>query len=126
MALLTAFDDDVFELLNRLEPAEGGDRVFERLVLGRRLAADLSRGDLDVLFAQSVGEVNGREAAGAQPVGVDPHPHAEVLGAEDLDLGNAVDSRQHVLDAGGRVVGNIKVVKRAVGRQHVDHERDVG
>ena len=81
LALLAAFDDDVLELLDRLEPAEGGDRVLEGLVLGRRLAADLTGGDLDVLLAQRIGEIDGGQVAGAQAIGVDPDPHAEVLGA---------------------------------------------
>jgi hypothetical protein len=53
LPLLAPLDDDVLELLGGLEPAEGVDGVLERLVVGRRLTADLARRHLDVLLRRA-------------------------------------------------------------------------
>jgi hypothetical protein len=84
------------------------------LVFRRRLGADLASRHLYALFTQGVCEVHGGEVAGPQQQRVDPDPHPEVLGAEYLHLGDPVDPRQHVLDTGGGVVGNVELVESAV------------
>ena len=90
------------------------------------MAANLTGGHLDVLLLQRTEKIHGGQAPGSELERVHPDPHAEVLGAHDFDLGDTVHSSQHVLDPGGGVVGDIEFVEGAVGRDHVDHEGDVG
>ena len=125
-SLVAGLDDDVVELLGVAEPPERRDGVLERLVRGRRVLADLAGGDLHVLLADRGQHVLGGQVAGLELLGVEPDPHAVVAAAEDLDVADAGDAAQLVLDAERGVVAQEQVVVAPVGRGQRDGQDDVG
>ena len=68
----------------------------------------------------------GGQAARGDLVGIEPDAHRIIAGAEDVDVADAVDARQHVLHVKRRVVRDVLLVARAVGRGHVHDHHQVG
>ena len=75
---------------------------------GRR--ADLPGGDLHVLLADGADDVVGGQVARLQPLRVEPDAHAVVLGAHHLDLADAGNAAEHVLDVEIDVVADVDLV----------------
>jgi hypothetical protein len=88
--------------------------------------ADHPGGDLHVLLAQRRDDVARGHAELRDPIGVEPHAHAVVAGAEQRDVAHALDAREHVAHLEERVVADVELVVAPARRDHVDHEQQVG
>ena len=125
-SLIVGFEDDIEELLRRGQPAQGLDVELIGLMGGnRRLVEDAGR-DLDILGAQRGQDFARIETMGRDLVRIEPDAHRIVAGAEELDIAHPRQARQGVLHMQGRVVRDIETVARAVGRDEMDGEQDVG
>ena len=122
----SGLDDDLAELLGGNQAALGVDLEFEIDGPADRLLADRPGGDLHVLFPDGVDHVSGREVSGGDLVGIEPDAHSVIARAEHLDITGAGDARQNVLDLQGGEVAEINFVVATVGREQVDHQREVG
>jgi hypothetical protein len=91
-----------------------------------RRGADHAGGGLDVLGADLVDDIAGRKAVLGHLLRIEPDAHRIVAGAEQLDLADAVDARQPVLDVEHGVVAQIGHVVAAVRRQQVHDHGQVG
>ena len=91
----------------------------------RRLVDDAGR-DLHVLAAERRDHVAGGQIAERELLGIEPDAHRVVARAEDGDVADAVDAREHVLHVQRGVVGDVEQVARAVGRAQMDHHHQVG
>ena len=83
-------DDDVAELLLRVEAAVREHRVFECLGIFLRRSADRTGRNLQILFGECIDDIARCQSPLCQPVGREPDAHAEIIGArEDVaDAGN--------------------------------------
>ncbi len=92
----------------------------------RRRLVDGAGGNLHVGGAQGRDHVAGGQAARLHLGGVEPDPHGIVARAEHDRVADAVDTGEDILDVDGRVIGNVLLVERAVGRDQMDHQHQVG
>ena len=93
---LAGADDDVRELLDVAGgPASAPKR--EGAGRGRRRLVDRAGGDLQVGRAQRGHDLARGQVARRHPRRVEPDAHRIVARAEDCDVADAVDARQHVL-----------------------------
>ena len=125
-AARAGLDHDVAELLLVRKPAFGVDGQLQVDAPDVRGGADHAGGGLDVLRLDRLDDV-----ARGQPVlggllRIDPDPHRIVAGAVELDVADAVDPRQPVLDVEHRVVAQIRHVVAAVRRQQMHDHGEVG
>ena len=125
-AVGAAAEDDVAELLRRVEPAERGDGELERPAGRAGRLADLAGRHLHVLLADGLGHVAGRQVQRRQPVGVDPDAHAVVVLAELPHVADAVHAGDLVLDLDGGEVAEVELVVAVVRRVDADDQQDVG
>ncbi len=121
-----ALEDDVAEFLLGLQAPLRIDGQLQVRARQRRRAADHAGRHLHVLVADGAHHFIGGQAALGHLVRVEPHAHRVVARAEQLHLAHAVDARQAVLDVEHRVVAQVRHVVAVVGRQQVDHHRQVG
>ena len=124
LAVVAGLDDDVLELLDVAEPALQLDRVLEVDAGRRRRHADLARRDLLALLLQRRDDVLGVEAARLQLVRIEPDPHRILAGAEHVDVADAGQPRQFVLQIDGGVIGEIEAVVTVVRRRQRDEQQD--
>ena len=76
------FHHDFAEFFHRGEPAESAERDLLHLAFAGRRLADLPRCHLGVLLLESVADVECREIAGGQLLGIDPDAHGIIALAE--------------------------------------------
>ncbi len=115
-------EDDVAEFLIVEQPALRLDRVGVLGAAGGRRTADLTgRGQL-VLRVDRVDDVGDGEAEAPDPIGTQPDPHRVVAAAEQVDLADARNARDRVVDVDRRVVRQEVVVVGAVRRLHRDDQ----
>ena len=119
-------DHDVGELARIDQPAERLDVELEGALMRHRRLVEHAGGHLDVLRLQRLDDLAGGQVARGDPVGIEPDPHGVVARAEDLDVADAVEPRQHVLHLQGRVVRDVELVARTVRRIEMDHHHEVG
>jgi hypothetical protein len=117
-------EDDGGELVGGLQAGLGGDRGVELLAGDGRDAAELAGGDLGVLGLDRGADVEGGEAVGGELVGVEPDAHG-VLGAEGLDLADAGDAGDRVLQGRDDIVGDVVAGHAAVGRDEGGDHQEV-
>ncbi|MEY9763510.1 hypothetical protein ABH988_004295 [Bradyrhizobium ottawaense] len=91
-----------------------------------RGGADDAGGGLDVLRLDRFDDVARGQAVLGRLLRIDPDPHRIVTGAVELDVADAVDPRQAVLDVEHRVVAQIGHVVAAVRRQQMHDHGEVG
>ena len=108
------------------QPPERLHRQLERAGRHRRRLVDRAGRDLQVGRAQRGHHVVRGQAARRDLAGVEPDPHRVVARAEHVDVADAVDPRQRVLDVERRVVGDVLLVARSVRRDHVHDHHQVG
>ena len=96
------------------ETADDADGHLEVLVGIGGLLAELAGGDFDVLLGESVGDVEGGEAAGGESRGIEPDAHGVLALAEDDDGTDAGDALERVVDVDVEVVGDERL-RRASG-----------
>ena len=119
-------DDDVAELARVDEAPQCLDIQLKGAeARGRRLIED-ARGDLDILRLERRDDLAGGQVARRDLVGIEPDPHRIIARAEDPHVADAVEPRQHVLHLKRRVVRDVELVARPVGRTEVDHHQHVG
>ena len=124
--MCAVLEDDVVELLGIGEAADDADGDLKVLLgVGGRLA-ELAGGDFDVLLGESVGDVEGGEAAGGEPGGIEPDAHGVLALAEDDDVADAGDALERVADVDVEVVGDEGLRERVVGRDEAGGEDEVG
>jgi hypothetical protein len=119
-------DHDVSELVFGCEPPLRVDEQLERRVGRGRLCAEHTRGDLDVLLADGAYDIGRRQLTRCQPVRIEPHPHAVLAGAKDLNAADARDSRQLVLHLQVSEVRQVQHVVAFIGRDEVHDHHQVG
>ncbi len=117
--------DDVAELLRLDHPPACRDRVHQRLIIRRRLLADLAGGVLVVLDPDRVGDVGGGDAERRHLVGPQPDAHRVVAGAEDGGVGDAGNALEVVEDVDRGVVRQEQRVVARIVRAQRDDEQDV-
>ena len=91
-----------------------------------RRFADLSGGDLQVLFAHGGDDVVGHEPARLHLFGVEPDAHGVVARAEGLHFADARDACNFILYAQGHEVGEVDVVVLSFVAVEADVEVGVG
>ncbi len=99
-------EDDILELFDRLHSRLGGHRRIEHLALGRRQAADVARGDFAVLCRDRRDYVAWHQRHGGKTPWIEPDAH-RVRRPEHIDIADAVDARQGVLDVRRQEIGDI-------------------
>ena len=124
-AVGAGFDDDVAEGLGVGEAALGLDVELKGAGDRNRRLVDHASGDLHVLAAKRRDHVASGQIADGELLGVEPDAHRVVARAEDGDVADAVDARQHVLHVQRRVVRDVELVARVVGRIEMDHQHQV-
>ena len=106
--------------------AASEDEVRLECAIGNRRLRDLSARDLQVLRADRCQHLARCQADIGDPVGIEPQPHRVVARAEHLDVADAVEPQKLIADLQQRVVGDVELVERVVGRQHEHDHQDVG
>ena len=119
-------DHDRSKLLRSREPAQRIDRQLERLDPGGGHLADLAGGRIDVLAADGAGHIHGGHAARRQLLRVEPGADAVVALAHVVDVRDAVDPQQLVLDVDRGEVAQVDVVIPIIGREEIDDHQDIG
>ena len=114
LARCAGLEDDVAELLFRVEPAQGAHGELEGLARRDRLLADRPGGDLKVLVLDGVDDVRGGQAARGQLVRVEPEAHAVIALAQHLDVADPVEAEQLVLELDGGEIAHVDAVVAAV------------
>ena len=109
------------ELFRRLQQRLRVDRGVERLLVHRRQAADLTDGNLRVLRLDGAYHVVGGQRVGDKPGGIEPDTH-RILRAVGVNLADAVDAAQRILNIAGDIVCNILFIHAAVGGDESDHQ----
>jgi len=99
-------DDDVAELLGRLQPRPRRDRRVELLPGRGGISADLPGGHFDILRGDRALHVGRHQLDGGQLVGVEPDPH-RILRSEYLGRSHAVDPRDRILEMIDQIIGNV-------------------
>ncbi len=99
-----------------------GDLEFGGLA---RRRADLTRGDLHVLFANGIDHVTRREIACGELLRIEPQAHRIVAGAEGAHVAHARQAREHVAHVQHGVVAQIERVVASVRRHEVDDAHQV-
>ena len=105
-------EDDIFELLLRLQPALGLDRVGEFLAGRRGFAADLARRVHRVLLPNGVYDLRDGDVELGQLVRPDPDPDGVLAGAEDGDAGNPRNAGELVVQVDIGIVGQEGGIRR--------------
>ena len=116
-AIGIALEDDVIELRGFGETPNGADADLELLAGDGGLGADLSGGDLDVLFLESVYHIVGGEGAAGHAHRIEPEAHGIFALAEDEDVGDAGHALERVAHIHVEVVADEDRGKTAVGRE---------
>ncbi len=125
--LVVALDHDLAELLGRGQAALRLDPELERrAALVERRRPDRPDRDLRILRADLRDDLVDREVARGGEIGIDPHAHVIVAPTERADPADAGDARDAVDDLRRRIVRDILVRQRSVGRGQRDHQQDVG
>src|SRR5262249_10925642 len=119
-------DDEVAELFGGGEPAQSFEGQLEGLRRGSRLLAQHPGGGVQVLGPEGVGHVVGGHVQRRQLLRVEPGAHAVVADAHEVDLRDAVDAQQLVVNVDLGEVAQVDVVVAAVGRGEVNDVEDVG
>ena len=117
---------DLLELLHGGEAAPGGERVLELLALGRGRLPDRARGHLLVLLAQHADHVLRVDPELRQLGGQQPDAHRVAPLTELRHLADAGQALEPIRDVDPGVVAEEEIVARAVGRDQVDDQREVG
>ena len=118
-------DDDLAELLLGLQPSLRVDGELQVEPGFARRGADHAGRRLHVLRPDLAHHVGGRQATLGDLLRIEPDPHRIVAGAEQLNLADALDARQPVLDVEHGVVAQVGHVVAAVRRQQMHHHGQV-
>ena len=104
----TIFDNDFGKVFFGDESALGIDRELVRNFFGERLLADRTSGDLHVLLADRVDDIAGCHAARGGFIGIDPNAHGIISATKKLDLSDAGQTCELILDVEDRVVAEVE------------------
>ena len=85
-------NDDLLELFRRHQATRSVEGLSHLLIFRRRRAPDFARRRLDVLFFDGVNNVGRNQAQLGHHVGLEPHAHAVIGAAEQIDLGDSGDA----------------------------------
>ncbi len=102
------FYDDVAELIGSLQPRLGRHGGIEHLALRLRHSADFAGRDVDILVLNGGNDVAGHQLEARQLGGIEPDAH-RILRAEDVDVADARNARQIVLNIAREPVRNVDV-----------------
>ncbi len=117
--------DHVAELLRRHETALRPDRVGELLALRRRLGPEAPRRVDGALLLHRVEDVRHRQAEAREAIRLDPDAHGVVGRAVVLDLSDARDAEDRVVDVDRRVVAEEERVVGALRRVEGDDQERI-
>ena len=125
LAFLGALDQHVPELRGVGEAAEELDTDLVGALSGRRWTIQHAAGDLHILTTKRLHHLAGGEAQRGNPIRIEPDPHRVFARAEQPEIADAIEPGQPVADVEQRVVREIQLIARAVGRVDVHHHQDV-
>ena len=127
LAVFGSTNDDVGEFVFGGETALGVDEELEggAVIAGRR-STENAGSDLNILLANGVDDIGGGEIVRGELIGVEPHAHAEIAGAEDLHVANTGKTVEFVFDLKNGEVGEIESVVTTIGRNEVNDHEEVG
>ena len=115
-AVATALHDDPLELFHLGQATLRADTQLIALGLRHRRLTDAASRHLDVLLAQRVHNIAGRQPAAGKTVGIEPQAHRVLALAEDNDVADARDALDRVPDQEVDVVAHEqRVVPIVVG-----------
>jgi hypothetical protein len=97
-AVAARLDDDVFELLRLAQPPHRPHADLVQLLDGRGRVAQRARRNLQVLLAQRVDDVTGRQLARRKLGWVEPETHRELALTELNDVADTGDALDRILD----------------------------
>ncbi len=123
-AVAVDLEQDLAELLGRLQARLAHHRRVQLLAGDRRQPTQLAGGHLHVLRLDRGPDVGRRQLIRGQPRRIEPDPH-RVLRAEYLEVADARRARQRVLDVRHDVVGKVLARHAAVARHHADDHQEV-
>ena len=123
---VASLDDNVRKLLRIAQPSERVDRELKLLARRRRLLADLSGRDLNVLLLDGRDHVHATQTESRHFVGIEPGSQTIIALSDVGNARDAFESPQFVLDVNGRVVAQEQVVVAPVGGDQVDDHQRVG
>ena len=113
-AVLVDAQQDLLELLDRLQPRGADHGRIELVASNRRQAADLAGRDLHVLAADRVVHVDRRERVAVEPGGIEPDAHGE-LRTEHLVIADTRRAAQWILHVGDEEIADGAAIHAAVG-----------
>ena len=99
--------DDVLKLFRVGEPALGGHRVGEVLLLLERLLTEAAGSELRVLFTDRIDHIGRRQVVLCQLVRTQPDAHGIVFRAELADIAHTRQALEFVDDVDQGVVADI-------------------
>ncbi len=117
-------EQNAAELVRRLQALGAYNCRVQALTHDRRQAAQLARGDLDVLCLQCITDVQRRQAEVIEFGRIEPDAHC-VLRTEQLIVANATRSADGVLDMGGNIVADIGAGQGAVRGHKADDQQEI-
>ena len=124
-AVRVGLQADRAEFLRRLKARLYRDGRVQHLLLGRGLRADLAGGDLRVLRLHRARHVGDGELIIVELERIDPDAH-RILRAEDLQLANAVDAADRILESGHHHVRQVGDRVRSILRIEADDHQEAG
>ena len=119
-------DDDILELRDLVQPAQGVDGKLEGLIVRHGRAAELTGHHLIVLLLDGIGHVHRGHAVVLEPFRIHPDAHAVGPRSQHLDLADARNPAQRVLQVDQRIVGEIGFVVTLILGVQTDCHQDVG
>ena len=127
LAVFGSANDDVGEFVFGGETALGVDEELKGgAVIARGRSTEYSGSDLNILLANGIDDIGGGEIVRGELIGVEPHTHAEIAGAEDLYVANTGKAVEFVLHLENGEVGEIESVVTTIGRNEVNDHEEVG
>lgn len=108
-------DDDLVEVLRAGDASGGADHDFALALI------DLAAGQLQILGAERLGDLQNREVVGAQALGIELDANLAFPASVDGDLAHAVDRLKALFDLAVDQLG--KFDHRAVGADGIEHDR---
>ena len=112
--IVAGFDDYFFKFCDVGKPALQVDGILKVDAGRRRRCPDLAGSDIPALLLQRMYDILGVEAARLEFVGIEPDAHRILAGAEHIDVADARQSRQFILEIDRGVISQIEAVVAVV------------
>src|SRR6185503_13227678 len=125
-AFICALDQYVSELRRIGQATEELDADFVRALLRRRRTIQHAACDLHVLTAKRLYHLASGQTKRGDAIRIEPDAHGVFARANEPDIADAFESGQPVANVEQRVVRQIQLIARVVGRVDVHDHQNVG